>query len=279
MALDNARIAILMSVYRGDHAAYLKLSVESILQQSYQNFIFFIIADGNLPEELDSYLDSLEDRRVVIRKRSNNIGLAASLNELIDYACTTDTFDFFARMDADDISEGSRLQIQLDFFNNNSEIDIVGTWYNTIDSNGKNIGSVQLPTSHDQLIAFMARRSPVAHPSVMLRSRVFAQGYRYDSNFGFFQDYDLWVRLAASKFKFANIPLCLLNFREDQNFFKRRASFERALNNSMTSFRHIRNFKLYSIYYLVSPILLFFLRIAPPAIARFAYRNFRNYRD
>jgi len=270
------KIAVLMCVYCGDQLEYLKLSVESILQQSYQNYTFFILADGKLPHYMNNYLNSLSINKVIIRHRDKNMGLAKSLNELIDLVLSSGDYDLFARMDADDISDSQRFETQVNFLNNHTEVDVVGSWYNEIDSNGILKGTIKLPTSHEQLIPFMARRSPFAHPSVMIRAQIFNQGYRYNSSYRFMQDYDLWVRLASAKFIFANIPKCLLNFRSDNNFFNRRASLERAVNNSMTSFRHIRNFKLYSLGYIFSPVLLFFLRLAPPVLSRFAYRNFRN---
>lgn len=269
-------IAVLMSVYRGDNVAHLKFSVESILRQSYKNFTLFILADGQLALDVEDYLVSVADDRLVFRKRSNNLGLAVSLNELIDLALETDDFAYVARMDADDVSDSHRFETQVGYLNNNAEIGIVGSWYNEIDTEGKVTGTVKLPTTHDQLILFMARRSPFAHPTVMARAQIFKQGFRYNSAYRFFQDYDLWVRLAAAGVRFANIPECLLGFRTGHNFYKRRASFSRALNNSMTSFRHIRNFKLYAPRYLISPLLLFILRMAPPALVRLAYQNFRK---
>lgn len=271
-----SKISVIMSVYRCDNLEYLKLSVLSILQQSYRHFTFFILTDGLLSQESDDFLNSIIDNRVILIRRIDNLGLSVSLNELIDRALASENYDFFARMDADDISDPQRFETQIDFLKTNTEVDIAGSWYREIDTNGALKATIKLPTTHEQLIPFMARRSPFCHPSVMIRSHVFKQGYRYDSSYHYFQDYDLWIRLAASGFKFANIPICLLYFRIDQNFFYRRASLGRAINNSRSSIKHIRNFKLYSLRFIFIPILLFIFRLCPPAITKLAYRYFRN---
>lgn len=272
----TSKIAVVMSVYKGDDLAHLKSSVESIIRQSYENFTFFILADGQLLSDAEQYLSSVSDGRVVFRKRSVNLGLAASLNELIDMALVTDSFAYVARMDTDDVSGPDRFKVQVKFLDDHPGIGIVGSWYEEIDSDGRVTGTVKLPTTHDQLIPFMARRSPFAHPTVMARAQLFRHGFRYNATYRFFQDYDLWVRLAAAGVKFANIPEYLLGFRADHNFYRRRASFARARNNSLTSFRHIRNFRLYAPRYLISPFLLFILRLAPPALVRLAYKKFRK---
>lgn len=75
-----SRIAVIMSLYRNDTIEFVTLAVESILNQSYTDFDFYIQYDGHIKDEVDLYLSSLKDARIHIYKRDENKGLAKSLN-------------------------------------------------------------------------------------------------------------------------------------------------------------------------------------------------------
>ena len=77
------KVAIIMSLYKNDTLLYVQQAVESIVNQSYSLFDFYIQYDGNIPIDVDGYLSSLKDERIRIFKRDKNKGLAYSLNELL----------------------------------------------------------------------------------------------------------------------------------------------------------------------------------------------------
>ena len=62
-----------MSLYKNDQLKYVQLAVESILNQTYKDFDFYIQYDGFVTPEVDEYLSSLKDERVNIYKRRGNI--------------------------------------------------------------------------------------------------------------------------------------------------------------------------------------------------------------
>ena len=82
---------------------YVKLSVESILNQTYKDMDFYIQYDGAIREDVDAYLSELKDDRIKIQRRAENKGLAQSLNDLLSIV-VTQKYKYIARMDADDIS-------------------------------------------------------------------------------------------------------------------------------------------------------------------------------
>ena len=75
------KIAVIMSLYKSDVLDYVKFAVESILNQTYSNFDFYIQYDGNVQKDVDDYLSGLKDERIHINRRAENKGLAYSLNE------------------------------------------------------------------------------------------------------------------------------------------------------------------------------------------------------
>ena len=57
-------LAIIMSVYKSDKLIYLKQSVQSILNQSFTQFDYYIVFDGPVSTDIDSYITSIGDNRI-----------------------------------------------------------------------------------------------------------------------------------------------------------------------------------------------------------------------
>ena len=76
---DKPILTVLMSVYNG--MPYLVNAVESILNQSYDNFDFIIINDGSNDKSLEILQNyAKNDRRIKLISHENK-GLVAALNE------------------------------------------------------------------------------------------------------------------------------------------------------------------------------------------------------
>ncbi|HIP11775.1 MAG TPA: glycosyltransferase family 2 protein, partial [Arcobacter sp.] len=105
--MKNPMVSVLLSVYNGEK--YLDEAIESILNQTYQDFEFIIINDGSTDKSLEIIEKyKKEDNRIVVISRENK-GLIYSLNEGISQA----KGKYIARMDADDISLATRFEEQV----------------------------------------------------------------------------------------------------------------------------------------------------------------------
>ena len=82
---------------------YLRESIQSILHQTYSDFVILAINDGSTDGSLE-YLESIRDRRLRILNHSNR-GLTATLNRMLSEAETP----WLVRFDADDIAYPDRL--------------------------------------------------------------------------------------------------------------------------------------------------------------------------
>ena len=101
-----------MSVYNSETS--VEDSINSILNQTYENFEFLILDDCSTDktrEILNEYKS--KDKRIKIFYNNENIGLTKSLNKLISRSNTK----LIARQDGDDISLPNRLKIQLEYLN------------------------------------------------------------------------------------------------------------------------------------------------------------------
>lgn len=195
------RVSVLMPVYNVKEE-YLRASIESILNQTFTDFEFIILDDcssNNVEEIVKSYGDD----RIRFYRNSENLGIAKSRNKLMDLA----RGEYSALMDNDDISHSERLKKQVDFLDNNPDISILSTAYETFPE--KHI--IVHPKSVRYLDLF--RCCVITHPSVMYRTGSLREyKLKYKESYICSQDYELWAR-AIRYLKIANLDSVLLRYR------------------------------------------------------------------
>jgi glycosyltransferase involved in cell wall biosynthesis len=263
-------LAVIMSVYKCDKLKYVIESVQSILNQTFTQFDYFIVFDGPVAPEIDSYISTIGDNRVRLFRREKNEGLATALNYLLEIVLQIPVYKLIARMDADDISFPSRFEKQHDFMLQNPDISCVGCWYQEIDESGKHISDRKLPIDHETLKKRYYTQTPFAHPSVMYTRALIEKAGFYPANTLFMEDNVLWGKALIAGLRFANIPEYLLKFRIDKDFYKRRSGIKYGWNYIITRFKINRslNFPAYS--YLFS-FLIGIIKMVPSFALRYFY--------
>lgn len=209
--MDAPLISILMSAYN-ETPTELDECINSILHQTYSNFEFLIINDNPNNCELEEALKTYADRRIRIICNEKNLGLVKSLNKGLKLC----SGQYVARMDADDISRPSRIQDELLYLQKN-HLDMVGSYIETIDEQGKTIKSLmKFPEKHNQIAKFMRWGSCICHPTWLLKREVCLElhGYRKTPHC---EDYDFILRAIAHGYKVGNIPKVELSYRIRQS--------------------------------------------------------------
>ena len=103
-------ISVIMSVYNGE--TYLEEAIESIRQQTFQNWELIVINDCSTDATTAILADvSHKDERIKVFTNECNLRLPTSLNKAITHSVGK----YIARMDADDISFPDRLEKQFAF--------------------------------------------------------------------------------------------------------------------------------------------------------------------
>lgn len=204
----SVKVSVVMSVYQNDD--FLPMAIESILNQTYSSFEFIIINDNPEDEGLQKELDCFEkkDRRIVLIRNRENLGLGASLNRGLEIA----KGEYIARMDSDDISLPKRLERQVAYLESHLDIVLVGTWAQRIDENGNDLDVMRLSEKHELLVKMLHYSTASIHPSWMFRKSILEElsGYR---PFPVAQDYDFLHRLIDKGFKVSNVQEVLLKYR------------------------------------------------------------------
>jgi glycosyltransferase involved in cell wall biosynthesis len=187
--MTDPRVTVLMSVYNGER--FLKPAVDSILKQTFREFVFLILNDGSRDKTAE-ILEGYDDPRLRVVENRENTGLAKSLNRGLEVAET----EYIARMDADDISHPDRLEKQIRYLDENPEVGLLGTRYVRIDEDGRERGEIYVPIGRDNIKRNLLVRNSFCHGSVVFRKSVIERAGFYNEDITVAQDYDLWLRVA-----------------------------------------------------------------------------------
>ena len=114
MKLIKNKISVLLSTYNDE--ATIQESIQSILNQTYENFELLIKIDGS-SDNTYKIIYEFTDKRITVFNSEKNNGLTKSLNFLAEQS----TGEYLARQDADDISLVSRFDYQMNEFENNKK--------------------------------------------------------------------------------------------------------------------------------------------------------------
>ena len=186
---------------------YLRCAIDSILNQTYENFRLIIVDDAstdNTVKIIKSYLDN----RIFLIKNRSQMGVAKSLNIALNYVNS----EYIARMDADDVAKSNRLQTQLDYLINHKDVGVVASAADLINENGKICGIKQYSSNEVDTCNQLINRNVIIHPTVMFRTQLINKYGLYDENLNGAEDYDLWLRLGKHT-KIINLPQKLLKYR------------------------------------------------------------------
>lgn len=199
----SPRVSVVMPVY--NVALYIEEAIDSILSQTYEDFELIVIDDSST-DNTREIVSSYKDPRVILIKNEIKSGIANILNIAIKQA----RGEFIARMDGDDISLPNRLQIQIDFLDNNPSIALCSCALKMFGSDDK----VWIREANFENIKIsMFFHSPILHATSVFRKDVFIKNNLFYNQDTFpAEDYDLWSR-SVLKCELINIPNILYLYR------------------------------------------------------------------
>ncbi|HUL01149.1 MAG TPA: glycosyltransferase family A protein [Nitrospirota bacterium] len=200
-------VSVLLPVYNG--ATYLAEAIDSILNQTWQDFELIILNDGSKDKSADIIL-GYDDPRIRYFEHENR-GLAATLNRGIGLA----DGKYIARQDHDDISKPERFAKQVEYLDAYPECAMVGTWADLLIQGEVRELALRHPTESAEIKVELLFANPFVHTSIMMRKGCLQDvgGYAVDPAREPPEDFELWSRLAR-RYEVANIPEALVLYRQ-----------------------------------------------------------------
>lgn len=212
MKLVPGLISVIMSNFNTPEE-YLREAIESVLNQTYNNFEFIIIDDCSTDNSLE-IIKTYTDERIVILKNDENLGITKSLNRGLKIA----KGEFVARMDADDICLSERFEKQVEYLREKPEVVVCGTGVELFgdgaDSYKEKMVCKTIPQKEDfQIRLLFGNHTNIIHPTAMFRHKsLIENSIKYDERYIYAQDYRMWVSCSRVG-ECANLPDILFKYR------------------------------------------------------------------
>ncbi len=214
MKTASPLVSIIMTVYNG--LPYLKNSIDSVLNQSYDNFEFIVVDDGSTDKSC-SFIEKNYDTNKIKLIRNEKVGRAKALNLGINIS----RGEFISIIDSDDIFLEDKIRLQVEFFKKNPEYSLVGSMSNLYNYDTKSLvdNSINRPIEHDDIVKYFLIGQPIQHPTVLIRKEVVKNIGGYNENIKFLLDRDIFLRILKKGGRLYNINKCLVHVGHHENRF------------------------------------------------------------
>lgn len=213
--------SVLMSIYAGEHAEFLKESLSSLMAQTVVPQEIVLVKDGLLTPELDAIIacfGASHPGLLTVESYPENHGLGYALRRGLR-VCRN---EIVARMDTDDYAFPTRMEEQLKVMQER-DLDMVGSQIvEFIKDPHTPVATSTLPVSSEEIVAYSKRRNPFRHPSMMYKKSMVMKAGNYSKDFLYFEDWDLFNRMLAIGCKAWNVNHSLVAMRVSADFYGRR---------------------------------------------------------
>lgn len=222
----DLKFSVSMCVYGGDNAQYFDGALDSIVYQTVKPTELVLVVDGPIPDSIESviekYRNSLHDIDFRVTYLEKNMGHGEARRICFEKC----NYDYIALMDADDLSVPDRFKKQLAVFEKNPDLSIVGgNIQEFIGSPDNCVGKRIVPETDSEIKAYMKKRCPMNQMTVMFRKGAVQKAGGY-MDWYCDEDYYLWIRMALTDCRFANVPENLVNVRVGKEMYSRRGGWK-----------------------------------------------------
>ncbi len=184
-------ISVILITYNAEE--FVRLAIDSVLNQTYRDFELIIIDDGSIDNTIEIIKDytSKSDRIIsMFYEHSGNVG------KLRNEAIKISKGEYIAIIDGDDIWSEEKLMLQIQFM---EQFDLICTNANEIDS-ANNIIKVryfQENIPEKLTLDFLAYKNYVITSSVLMRKDIVIKAGMFEDDVGIRgEDYILWLNIA-----------------------------------------------------------------------------------
>lgn len=267
--MNNKDISVAMSIYKNDDPKFLKVALESVINQTLTPKEIVVVGDGPLPLTLTDIVaeetKSAKKQGVELRFLPQKVN--RGLGEALRIACENCRYDYIARMDSDDISLPDRFEKQMQVFDDHPEVGMVGGMITEFVGSPDNIvDSRVLPLDNKGIYKMMQTRCGVNHVTVIIRKKDLMAAGNYSGRFRQ-EDFYLWARMMKNTVIIQNIPDVVVNVRSGADQFARRGGMK-YFHEHMKVFKFMYHEGLISYPVLLENYCLRFAQVAFPTKLR-----------
>lgn len=178
-------------------------TIESVLSQNYR-LIEFIVVLPPFRNNLQIFRIYKKKIKIIITKKFLN------LPESLNVALKNAKGEYIARIDFDDEYLTNKIIKQVNYMNKNKHISILGCGY----IEKKNRKKKYYPSTSLIIKVYMFFFNPICHPSVMIRSSIIREGFKYNTKFNACEDLEFWFKAAIKNKNISNLREILLKYKK-----------------------------------------------------------------
>jgi glycosyltransferase involved in cell wall biosynthesis len=180
-------VSVIIPTY--NRASMVKEAIESVLEQSYQDFEIIVVDDGST-DNTREIVSGLSEK--IIYLFQENHGVSSARNHGIQQA----RGKYIAFLDSDDLFLPEKLEKQVACMENNPEVILSHTSYQRIDIDGKYLKTVMSGTFSGYVYPKIIKRCTIATPTVLVRKTSTGPELKFQEEVFPGEDVILWIRLA-----------------------------------------------------------------------------------
>ena len=197
------KVSVIIPTY--NRSELLKKAVESLENQSHQNFEIIIIDDCSTDDTAE-VVKEMNDERILYLRHDTNKGGSEARNTGIKQA----TGSFIGFLDSDDQWLPDKLERQLKQFEGQPDVGVVYTGVQVIDEHNQPTRKI-VPAYKGGILPKLFESNCIdTTSSVLVKREVLDQVQGFDASLPSCQDWDLYIRLAqVTKFDFVKESLVL----------------------------------------------------------------------
>ena len=184
-----------------NHEKFIHEAIESILNQSFQDFELIIWDDASVDASWE-LIKSYSDQRIRAFRNPQNQGPTFGVNKAIFEIALG---KYIAIHHSDDVWELDKLKKQVDFLEGNADIGAVFSNAQPINERGEpltdtahfyyNIFNQPNRSRHEWLRFFFLNGNALCHPSILIRKKCYEDCGPYLDMLAQLPDFDMWIRL------------------------------------------------------------------------------------
>ena len=205
------KISIVLPVHNGEK--YISQAIESVLQQSYENWELIIVNDCST-DGTSRIINDYEkkDTRIRVYNNDKNLKLPATLNVGFGYA----KGEYFTWTSDDNILLPQFLEVLKRYLDDNTQVDFVYSDYIGIDSEGNELGIRHMLEPENMLY----KNSVGA--SFLYRRKIYDEIGGYSPEWFLVEDYEYWLRV-YKQYRMMHVDDVLYQYRfHEQSLSKTR---------------------------------------------------------
>lgn len=270
-------VSVILPTY--NRATFVKRTIESVLNQTYDNLEILVIDDGS-SDETERVVKGIDHNQVIYIKNKVNQGIQKSLNTGIKSA----KGKYLARIDDQDIwLDEQKLEKQVQFMEKHKDYVLTGTGVIFVNTDGVEIYRYLHPQTDLELRKSLLSKNHFTHSSVLLRKEAVIKigGYGENELLRHVEDYDLWLKMGMIG-KMYNFPTYSVSYVVDEKGLSGQNRIEQIKKNLELVHKYKNNYphyyksvvRFYFRLIVYGYLKLFFLSKFTASIANKKYKNY-----